>query len=246
MSELIESLKKCKVEGNTLFLPPISEGMLPNYKEVRQALINAGAKYNKNKFVFSSDAQPFIDRLTGGESVNIKKQFQWFPTPSDIAAWLVELAEIKSSHTILEPSAGQGAIVKAIHQKFPTLVVDCCELMPENQMVLSRITYSTFICDDFLKIDSDWNNSFDRIIANPPFNKNQDCSHVKKMYECLKPGGRLVSIMSNHWRNSDRKKETEFKNWFDEVEGEIHEIEAGKFKESGTMISCCIVVINKK
>lgn len=67
MSELIESLKKCKVEGNTLFLPPFNEGMLPNYKEVRQALLNAGAKYNKNKFVFSSDAKPFIDRLCGGQ-----------------------------------------------------------------------------------------------------------------------------------------------------------------------------------
>lgn len=245
MTELAESLKKCKVEGNTLFLPPIEDGMLSNYKEVRQALLNAGAKYKRNAFVFSSDAQPFIDRLTGGESVNIKKQFQWFPTPSDIASHLISLAEIKSGHSILEPSAGQGAIVNAIHEKFPKLVVDCCELMPENQQVLSRIPYSTFICDDFMKVDSDWYGMFDRVIANPPFNKNQDISHVRKMYDCLKKGGRLVSIASKHWQFSENKTEKEFRNWLKKMKATIHDIEAGKFKESGTMISCCIIVIDK-
>lgn len=245
MSELIESLKKCKVQGNTLFLPPISEGMLPNYAEVRKALLNAGAKYKKNTFVFSSDAQPFIDRLTGGQSVNIKREFQYFPTPEKIAQHLVALADIIPSHSILEPSAGQGTIVNAIHNKYRTMVVDCCELMPENQQMLSKIPYSTFICDDFLKISKDWHGAFDRIIGNPPFNKNQDLTHIYKMYQCLKPGGRLVSIASKHWKLSKNKKEEEFRIWLKATKAEIHDIEAGKFKESGTMISCCIIVINK-
>lgn len=245
MSELIESLKKCKVDGNTLHLPPISEGMLHNYADVRKALLNAGAKYAKNKFVFTSDAQPFIDRLTGGESVNIKKQFQWFPTPQPIADWLVELAEIKPYNTILEPSAGQGAIVKAIHDEFPGFGVDCCELMPENQAVLSRIVNTTFICADFLEIGDEWYERFDRIVANPPFHKNFDILHIRKMYECLKPGGRLVSIASKHWKFASGKKESEFRTWLKSLKADIYDIEAGKFKESGTMVGCYVIVINK-
>lgn len=242
MSELIESLKKCKVDGSTLYLP---KEMLSNYADVKKALMNAGGKYKKNTFVFNSDAQPFIDKLCGGEVVNIKKTFQAFYTPKELAAHLVRLAEIKPSHSILEPSAGQGAIVKAIHDIFYTKVVDCCELMPENQEILSKIPYSTFICDDFLKISKDWHGSFDCIIANPPFNKNQDLTHIYKMYECLKKEGRLVSIASKHWQLSKNKKEEDFKYWLKAAKAEIHDIEAGKFKESGTMVSSCIIVINR-
>lgn len=245
MSELIESLKKCKVDGNILYLPPISEGMLHNYADVRKALLNAGAKYNKNKFVFSSDAQPFIDRLCGGQSVNIRREFQAFYTPSELADHAVKLAEIKKHHSILEPSAGQGAMVKAIHRAVPGSVVDCCELMPENQVVLSKIVNSTFICDDFLKIGKEWNGYFDRILANPPFTKNSDVAHIRKMYECLKPRGRLVSIASKHWEHSENKKEKEFRVWLKSVDADIHQIEAGRFKESGTMISSCIIIIDK-
>ncbi len=117
--ELIESLLKCKVEGNTLFLPNIKEGALSNYLEVRTALLNAGAKYKKNTFVFNGDAQSYIDRLTGGEKVNLKKEFQFFATSNKVADLLVKLAEISAEDTILEPSAGDGAIVKAINKVIP-------------------------------------------------------------------------------------------------------------------------------
>lgn len=245
MSQLIESLKKCRVDGNTLFLPPISDGMLPNYAEVKKALLNAGGKYKKNTFVFASDAQPFIDRLTSGESVNIKKEFQYFPTPSDISDWLVSLAEIKPGYSILEPSAGQGAIVNAIHRTLPDSVVDCCELMPENQVVLSKIVNSTFICGNFLEIGKEWHGAFDRILANPPFSKNQDVFHIRKMYDCLKPGGRMVSVASKHWKLSDNETESKFRKWIKSKKAEVKDIEAGRFKESGTMISCCAIVIDK-
>ena len=86
---------------------------------------------------------------------------------------------------------------------------------------------------------------FDRIIANPPFSKNQDIDHVKKMYKLLRKGGRLVSVMSNHWNVSSNKKETEFKEWLDKVESEVYDIPSGTFKKSGTLVGGKIVVINK-
>lgn len=262
MSELAESILKCKVEGNILYLPPISDGPLANYNDVRKALLNAGAKYKRNTFVFPSDAQPFIDRLTSGQSVNIKKEFQFFPTPDDIADWLVELAEIKDGMCVLEPSAGQGAIVDAIYRAFPrsmkgpddkpSVTIDYCELMPENLMILSKKCESdtrwrgstSWMGQDFLnKPHSSF--LYERIIANPPFSKNQDIDHIMKMWECLKPKGRVVSVASKHWQHSNNKKEKQFREFLSNMDATIHDIEAGRFKESGTMISCCVIVIDK-
>lgn len=88
-------------------------------------------------------------------------------------------------------------------------------------------------------------NKYNKIIANPPFNKNQDIDHIKEMYSILVDGGRLVSVSSKHWLTSNNKKETEFRCWLDDVNAEIYEIESGTFKESGTMIETCVIIINK-
>jgi predicted RNA methylase/uncharacterized protein (DUF4415 family) len=242
-SDVIESLKRCRIEGNTLFLPPISEGPIENYQQVKQALLNAGASYKKNTFVFKSDAQPFIDRLTNGESVNIKKEFQFFPTPDDIADYLVSLADLQEADRILEPSAGQGAIVKAILRYNEYALIECCELMPENADVLIKAGYNV-IRNDFLQI-TDRKSAYDKIIANPPFSKNQDIDHIMKMWECLKPGGLIVSIASKHWQHTSNKKEKNFRLWLENLKAEIFPIERGQFKESGTMVETCIIVINK-
>jgi tRNA A58 N-methylase Trm61 len=246
MTALQESLSKCRVEGNTIFLPPITDGALPNYNEVRTALLKAGAKYKRNTFVFSSDAQPFIDRLMSGASVNIKKEFQFFPTPPDIADWLVELAEIQEHHCVLEPSAGQGAIVDAIQRVIPGMHVFCYELMPENVAILSKKNHTTILGTDFLKHAVVLGP--DRIIANPPFSNNQDIDHIRKMYDILQPGGVLVSACSKHWQLSKNRKETEFREWLDKEiwdMGYQYDIPAGRFKDSGTMIATQVLVIGK-
>lgn len=248
MSQLVESLLKCKVEGNTLYLPPISDGALTNYNDVRKALLNAGATYKKNSFIFPTDAQPFIDRLTGGESVNIKKEFQFFATPAKLAERLVELAELNEHDgrgfgTILEPSAGQGAIVKAIHEATGGTSVIGYELMEINRMILKKIRGFNLIGDDFLKADE--SSKYDYIIANPPFSKNQDIDHIMKMYAVCEVGGRIVTMASKHWQTSSNRKEKAFREFLDEVSAEVHELEPGAFKESGTSIAAVIIVIDK-
>lgn len=242
MSALAESLLKCKVEGNVLYLPPMSDGPLENYQDVRKALLNAGAKYKRNSFVFPSDAQPYIDRLTGGENVNLKKEFQFFETPVGVADWLVELAELGPYDEILEPSAGQGAIVKAIQRAtHEGRVVYGYELMDINKSVLKTIPGFNLLGSDFFECAL----KYDKIIANPPFSKNQDIDHINHMYDRLRSGGRLVSVASKHWQISNNKKEIEFSEWINEVNADVYELDQGTFKESGTLVSSVIVVIDK-
>jgi predicted RNA methylase len=249
MNELQTSIAKCRIGANVVYLPNIKEGILSNYADVRKAFLNAGATYKNNTFIFPNDAKPYIDRLMGGESVNIKKEFQFFATPKELAEEMAAFTMKDfdcQTMTILEPSAGQGALVKACfeHDFKDELIVHGYELMDVNRSVLAKIKDFVLLGEDFLK-EASCRQQFDRIIANPPFNKNQDIDHIRKMYEVCKTGGRIVTIASNSWRLGSQKKQVEFREWLDNIGAVVEDVEAGTFKESGTNIATCIIVIDK-
>ena len=171
------------------------------------------------------------------------------------------MSEIKKGDIILEPSAGQGAIIDSILKKHKKNFIFYCEKMDTNLMILHN-KYSELenvyrlrpLNDDFLEMDEEFVDfpgdtgkmKYHKIIANPPFSKNQDIDHIYKMYDCLKEGGRIVTISSTHWKTSYNKKEVDFRGWLNEVEAKIEKIPSGTFKESGTMVESCIIIIDKK
>jgi hypothetical protein len=255
MNELQKDLSKCLINGNIVTLP---FERLPNYDQVRKALLNAGASYKKNSFVFQNDAQPYIDRLMGGEG--IKKEFQFFATPQKLAEELAAFAMKDfdcDTMTILEPSAGQGAIINELF-KFDykdELIVHAYELMDVNRSVLEKIKDVVILGHDFLSQEQHSKGThatinlrdikFDRVVANPPFSKNQDVDHIREMYHRCKIGGRIVTIASNSWRRGSQKKQVEFRSWLDGINAVVEDIEAGTFKESGTKVAACIIIIDK-
>ena len=238
-------LQDCTIEENVVKLPNIQLDR-KDYQEVAKALELIGGKWKGGKimgFVFVTDPTDLLDQIANGEKRNLKKEFQFFATPEKLADELVYLADLKQHDTILEPSAGQGAIVKAIN-KVCDVVPDCFELMDVNTLILKKSGLSfNLIGEDFLKNEG---KTYSKIIANPPFTKNQDIDHLKAMYNCLSRGGKLVCITSESWVNGSQKKQVEFKNWLDEIEAEVIDIEKGAFKESGTAVGGKIVIINKE
>lgn len=235
-------IKQGFLENNIYYLPNIQLDR-KQYLEISKHLEFLGGKWKGGKikgFIFDREIND-IDELLGN-NIKIKKDVQFFETPEKIADKLVELAEIDNFQTILEPSAGRGRIIKSI-QKFCSCQIDCCEINDINKLYLEKINNINYLCDDFLKLNTD--KLYSRIIANPPFAKNQDIEHIMKMYSLLKKDGILVSISSKHWENSNNKKEKEFKNFLDLIKAEIINIDAGEFKESGTNISSNIIIIRK-
>lgn len=237
-------LQNCTVEGNIIKLPNEQlERKL--YQEVAKSLELIGGKWKGGKvfgFVFSVEPTELLNQIANGEKRNLKKEFQFFATPDKLANELVYLADLKQHDTILEPSAGQGAIIKAIN-KVCDVNPDCFELMDVNIAILNKTNlHFNLIGNDFLKNSG---KSYTKIIANPPFTKNQDIDHLKEMYKCLSRGGRLVCITSESWAIGSQKKQVDFRNWLDEVEAEVIDIEKGSFKESGTTVGGKIVIINK-
>lgn len=244
MNTVTEVLQECSVHGTTVKLPA-QQLDRKLYVDVAKHLELIGGKWNRKAagFVFQQDPTEFLNKIADGEKVNIKKEFQFFATPDDLADRLVRMADIKFNHSILEPSAGQGAIIKAIRRSVKVPIIHYFELMELNQSFLSKIEGAKYISPDFLKMPLP--EIFDRIIANPPFSKNQDIDHIYKMWDCLAKGGRIVTIASKHWQFASGKKEEAFKEWLDEKNVYPEDLPSGEFKESGTNISTCILVIDK-
>lgn len=242
--KVCDYLRNAIIEGNIIKLP---SGQLAReeYMQVKKKLEGIGGRWKGGKiygFVFNTNPENLLKEIVNGNNINLKKDFQFFATPEKLANKLVYYADIQNHDTILEPSAGQGAIIKAIN-KVSVVSPFCYELMEQNRLILSESNLRyRLLGNDFLKCES---GEYSKIIANPPFTKNQDIEHIYKMYERLGCSGRLVTIASNHWKNCQNKKETEFREWLDKINADIIEIESGEFKESGTNISCCIIIINK-
>lgn len=238
-----EVFQQCTIEGNVVKLPDVQLDR-KLYLEVKKSFEQIGGKWKGGKtygFVFDYCPAELLAKIANGEKQNLKKEFQFYATPDCLADELVSLADLNENDTILEPSAGRGAIVKAIHRELPHHTVCGFELMELNRNALQDIDHFELLGDDFLQCTTKW----DKIVANPPFSKNQDIEHVTKMYHCLNQGGRLVSVTSPHWTFAEDKESVRFRDWLSDVSAEIIKIEPGRFKESGTMVGGMIVIINK-
>lgn len=254
-------LKQCTVSGKIVKLPDETLSR-PLYEQVAKALKLIGGRWKGGKvmgFVFQEDPTELLKKVSEGEKINLKKEYQFFATPAETAREMVIDADILRCNSICEPQAGQGSIVDEILRairitgsNYPKIYIS--ELMEINRMVLRKkyagLENVFFLEDinpeykDFLNVKEMF---FDRIIANPPFNKNQDIDHIRKMYELLTPGGRLVTLSSKHWMICENNKEKSFKDWlYNELEADINSIGAGTFAESGTQIETLKIIINKQ
>lgn len=238
-------LKHCTLEDSVLKLPKVQFNK-KSYAEAKKWIEEAGGSWQSGKiqgFTFPFNPERVFSILKEGKRCNLQQEYQFFETPPQLADWLVMLAGgIHENDTVLEPSAGRGALIKAIHRACPSVTVECYELMPENREFLHSLDNVIILDEDFTK---DSVGSYTKIIANPPFSGNQDIEHVRIMYKLLEKGGTLAAITSSHWKIASEKKCVDFRNWLEEVHGEVFEIGAGEFKESGTSISTMAVVIRK-
>jgi hypothetical protein len=250
-TEAQQVLQNCTVEGNVIKLPP-DQLDRKVYADVKRALELIGGKWKGGKtygFVFKTDPTELLTQIANGEKRNLKKEYQFFATPAALAERMVSMAELgetegKGYGDILEPSAGQGAIVKAIHDATDGAVtVYCYELMDINRSILEKMPGVKLIGDDFMMAASVV--QYDRIIANPPFTKNQDIDHILLMYKLLKPGGIMVTLSSPSWQYGSQKKQVEFREWLKNLNAQVHNIPEGAFKESGTSIRTILIKIKK-
>lgn len=156
-----------------------------------------------------------------------------FPTPPDVARRVVELADVRDEHTVLEPSAGTGSLVRAVRAAAPGACVHAVEINCRLADGLRSLPVNDVRCGDFLECDP---GDFDRIVMNPPFDNGADIRHVEHALTLLRDGGRLVSVVANGPRQREKLMPLATA-WVD--------LPAGSFAESGTNVNAAIVVIDK-
>lgn len=234
-----QELALLTVSGSKLQLP---QQQLQHYDEISQRLGKAGGRYitGRNKhFAFDDgiNCADLLRRLVAGESVNFQQEYQFFATPESKAIEAVE--EIRKSlgtlhgKRILEPSAGTGALANVARQMGADVVV--IEAWNVNAIKLRAQGYDV-IEKDFLSVTPEQIGTFDAILANPPFTRNQDIQHVMHMLQFIRPGGALSVIMSTSWLEGKTKAHAQFKEFLATQDVTVTAIEAGAFKDSGTTV----------
>ena len=175
------------------------------------------------------------------EGLQFSKIPGYFPTPDPVIKQMIEFADIQPEHRVLEPNLGSGAIADAVKPL-------CSEVkgFEINHTLAEICDAKEYLIEqrDFLEVLPEEITSYERILMNPPFEKLQDIDHVMHAIKMLKPGGRLVSIMSPGPFFRTDNKSTAFRNWlYEETEHQVIDLPPGAFKASGTGVASKMVVI---
>ncbi|QPC87104.1 DUF4942 domain-containing protein [Mesorhizobium sp. NBSH29] len=192
------------------------------------------------------------------------KRYGFFPTPSAAAGTLVGGvhltidADKAQPLRILEPSSGTGNLARLlVHKELPTesygrrysivkqTIVDCVEIQPTYAAALSdeRI-YNRVFCQDFIRLDPKVTGLYDRVVMNPPFDRERDIDHVVHAMKFLKPTGELHAIMSAGTEFRETKKSLAFRAMMTKFGALWEDLPIGSFSEVGTNVSTVIVRVN--
>lgn len=239
---VLSILSTAQVAGNQVVLVGQLERKL--YEKTNKVLEAAGGKWVRKAraHVFDCEAASRIDQiLVTGEVAVPKDEFNFFPTPANIVAKLIELADIEPGMRVLEPEAGQGAIALACADI--GALVDCVELMEQNFAKLQAMERFASVRNmDFLQLQP--TPIYDRIVMNPPFLKQADIHHVNHALEFLHPdGGLLVSVMSAGVTFRMNNLSTSFRQLVAKRGGRIECLPEDAFKSSGTSVNTVVVSI---
>lgn len=242
-NEVLEVLSRCGTVNNQLFLP----GTLPRrlYVSVNRVLEALGWKWNRKARAHlvgesvRDDAELQLQSVILTGEVRFKqKELQQFFTPLEVVETLVDLADIDPTHLVLEPSSGNGAI--AAYVSMIGCKVECIEI-DVDLVKRTRAAGLSVLHQDFLTVTP--SPVFDRVLMNPPFTKRQEAAHVMHALQFLKPGGRLVSVMS---AGIEFRQDELYKAVRDMVTargGTIMRLPPQSFAIGGTDVATCLVSI---
>lgn len=246
-NDVLTVLSAAITEGNALKLVGALDRKL--YERTNKVLDAAGGKWDKRAkaHLFPGDAAEAMEQIILTGEVDYAKSpksvaqiYGFFPTPAPVVARLMELADVKPGMLALEPSAGTGAISKVLAAAGAD--VDGVEIQEVNCAALANDGHMRNLQpgDFLLKSPAP---EYDRVVMNPPFAKQDDIRHVMHALKFVKPGGRLVAVMSAGVTFRDNRLTQEFRDAVRALGGSFEDVPEGAFKESGTMVRTVIADI---
>lgn len=237
---VLHVLDRAIVDGSRLTLVGQLDRKL--YQAANQVIEAAGGRWDRKAkaHVFDGLAADAIEPiLLTGEYSRTKQDFGQFDTPADLAQRVAVMADIKPSMAVLEPSCGIGNIVEAAERAGGRVMgfeIDAKRLheAKERCIFAGGLRHSSFLAAEPETV-------FDRVVMNPPFARQDDIRHVMHAACFLKPGGRLVAIMSASVMFRDNRLTQDFRAFVATHGGTIERLPDGSFAQSGTSVNTCLV-----
>ena len=167
----------------------------------------------------------------------------YFPTPEPLGYKMVEWANMGEGDTMLEPSAGHGAIARYAPKGNQMVAIEPSQsLFTKLQLKAGGLgrKFQNTIFENY-----DISNKHDVVVMNPPFGTAgaTAIAHLGKAFKHLEEGGRVVAIIP---RGSTDKK---FEKW---IKGEKTAVLRAEvelpdilFEQAGTRVVCRVVVVDK-
>ena len=186
-------------------------------------------------------------------STKAREGVDYFATPEPLGLKMVEWLDSQPGNSLLEPSAGDGAIARWMpNNTYNTVVEPSRDLTPK----LMRNVSNAKVVENYFE-NLDLHNKFDGIVMNPPFGKGGKTAieHLAKAYRHLKDGGRVIAIVPDgpscqkhfdKWMYGDPEaKHKEDRGVPDAVIMAEIKLPGVTFERAGTKVGTKIYVIDK-
>ncbi len=163
-------------------------------------------------------------------------------TSHQVIQGLLKGLTINDGDRILEPSAGYGLLADGIISNYPNIKLECVELNQDCKNVLKEKGYNV-VGSDFFLFNPQY--QYDFVIGAPNFRDNIDCKHVMHMYDLVKQGGTVSSIMSPYWMTGNSDLQINFRQWLNGKKYSIDMLPDNTFMENGMTVPTIIIKIEK-
>lgn len=185
-----------------------------------------------------------------GRAAKGREGADYFATPEPLGMKMVEWADIRGGESVLEPSAGHGAIGRWFPENTTNRAI---EQSDELASKLSLRFGGEVLTGDFE--DHNIINKYDAIVMNPPFGSGgkQAADHVRKAMKHLRDGGRVVALVPTGpaadkqfdklLYPADPKKDTDAKDIYTVSDITLPSV---TFERAGTSVAARVLVLEKQ
>ncbi len=224
----------------------------PEYVAVNKALEAMGGKWSRKEsgHVFATDPAPVLTAFIGGG--NLAKPARtsegYVPTPAELAADIVAhftgVRRLRAGARVLEPSAGDGAFVRAIIDANSQVRVTAIEPNHERLECIHEHPSVQRINSTLEEFAGSARQRFDAVVMNPPFAKPGAPSiwidHVRMAFDLLAGGGRLTAIAPSGLVFRQDRKHRAIRAMVEECGG-FSALPDDAFKSSGTGVQTVVM-----
>jgi len=232
-------LARSTITASTVMLPEQLDRA--DYIATDKVLKLAGGRWNRARRVHvfeKADPRPLLGiAVEQGTIADKRTDLQQFFTPPELADRVAEEACPMPRETVLEPSAGGGALFDALlREGVDAADITTVDIDPDAAVAV--MSEDNHITADFLELDAV---KFDVIVMNPPFTKGQAVAHLSHALTLV--NRRLVAIMPAGFLASDRKATLALREQL--TAGfvfTIVDLPAGSFKDAGTMVRTQLLI----